>query len=1294
MNNRRIRSRFLDWVLPALLLAALGAAGAAWGATPQVAAGGSHTLTLRSDGTLWASGANGSGQLGDGSGLESADPVQVGNGNWTKIAAGLAHSLGIQADGSLWAWGDNTFGQIGDGTGTASPIPVRVGTANDWVAVAAGGSSSFALKGDGSLWGWGDNGFGQLGNADPSAAPANLLSPVQVVNPGTGKYVAVSGGGTHTLALQADGTLWSWGSNEFGQLGNGTSTPGAANSTPIQVGVDADWRAISAGGAHSVVLKADGTLWSWGANDYGQLGNGVAVPGAIVTDPAQVGTDTDWGAVSAGDLYTLALKRNGSVWGWGSGTSGELGNGVAANTSDPTPIGSPSGFDNIVAVAAGGGHSHALRANGALYAWGINFSGEFGNGTANPAGAPAVVGFDTVSWIATEPGNQFTVALRSNGTLWGWGENSSGQLGDATFASRNTPAEVAGGAATWTASASGLAHTVALRGDGTLWGWGENGSGQVGDGTNSSNSIPQQIFVTQPSSQIDNWRAVAAGDFHNVAIKSDGTLWAWGDDSFGQLGDGNLSSHKEPIQILTKNPGNFDSNWVAVAAGGSFSLGLQADGTLWAWGDNSFLQLGADPALLAPATFSSVPVQLINFAPPAAGFNSGWVAVAAGLGHAMALQADGTLWSWGDNSVGQLGDGTTTSTFTPVQVINAGSVPYAAMSAGDSHSLARRADGTLWAWGNDTAGQLGTGPHPADTDPLNPQPHPTPVQVAAAADWTVPAVGGSHSVALKADGTIWSWGSNASGQLGDGTFTDAALPASGLVFTVTASAGANGSITPSGTILVASGAGKAFTITANPSFHIADVVVDGASVGAVTTYTFTGVTENHTIAASFAVDAVTITASAGANGSITPSGAVQVTIGTDRSFTITPAAGFHIADVLVDGSSVGAVTTFTFSNVTANHTIAASFAIDVFTITATAGANGSITPSGAIQVNSGANRSFTITPAAGFHVADVLVDGTSVGAVTTFTFSNVTANHTIAASFAIDVFTITATAGANGSITSSGPVQVNSGANQGFTITPAAGFHVANVLVDGTSVGAVTTFTFSNVTANHTIVASFAIDTFTITAGAGANGSITPSGAVQVNSGASQGFTIAASPRYHIVDVVVDGVSVGAVTTFTFSNVTANHTIAASFAIDVFTITATAGANGSINPAGAVPVDSGTNQAFTITPAPGYHIAGVTIDGTAQTIASGYTFNAVSAGHAIAATFALTMGDANQDGVVDIADAVLALRAAVNLVTPTQAQIAAIDAAPLVNGLPTRDGTISVGDALLVLRKVIGVIDY
>ncbi|MBL0183362.1 MAG: SprB repeat-containing protein [Chitinophagaceae bacterium] len=442
-------------------------------------------------------------------------------------------------------------------------------------------------------------------------------------------------------------------------------------------------------------------------------------------------------------------------------------------------------------------------------------------------------------------------------------------------------------------------------------------------------------------------------------------------------------------------------------------------------------------------------------------------------------------------------------------------------------------------------------------------------------------------------------------------------------YTITATSGANGSVTPAGVTTVNCDGSQSYTITADACYHIADVLVDGVSVGAVTSYTFNNVTADHTISATFAVDTYTITATSGANGSVTPAGVTTVNCGSDNTYTITADACYHVADVLVDGVSVGAVTSYTFNNVTADHTISATFAVNTYTITATSGANGSVTPAGGTTVNCDGSQSYTITADACYHVADVVVDGVSVGAVTSYTFNNVTADHTISATFAINTYTITATSGANGSVTPAGVTTVNCDGSQSYTITADACYHVADVLVDGVSVGAVSSYTFNNVTADHTISATFAVDTYTITATSGANGSVTPAGVTTVNCGSDNTYTITADACYHVADVLVDGVSVGAVASYTFTNTTTDHTISATFAVNTYTITATSGANGSVTPAGGTTVNCDGSQSYTITADACYHIADVLVDGVSVGAVTSYTFNNVTADHTISASFAV-----------------------------------------------------------------------
>ncbi|WP_458008555.1 glycoside hydrolase family 9 protein [Flavobacterium sp. PL002] len=300
----------------------------------------------------------------------------------------------------------------------------------------------------------------------------------------------------------------------------------------------------------------------------------------------------------------------------------------------------------------------------------------------------------------------------------------------------------------------------------------------------------------------------------------------------------------------------------------------------------------------------------------------------------------------------------------------------------------------------------------------------------------------------------------------------------------------------------------------------------------------------------------TITASAGTNGSVAPTGVSTVSGGSSKIYTITPSTGYQVDIVTVNGVSVGAVTAYTFTNVSANQTIAATFKVTPsYTITASAGTNGTISPVGAATVSSGSSKVYTITSNTGYQIDAVTVNGVSVGAVGTYTFANVTANQTIAATFKLIVvnptYTITATTGANGTISPLGASSITSGSGKTYTITPNTGYQIDAVTVNGVSVGAVASYAFANVTANQTIAATFKLivvsTNYSITATSGANGAIAPSGITTVTSGSSKTYTITPSTGYQVDAVTVNGVSVGAVTSYAFANVTANQTISATF---------------------------------------------------------------------------------------------------------------------------------------------------
>jgi alpha-tubulin suppressor-like RCC1 family protein len=348
---------------------------------------------------------------------------------WVATDGGRSHTVARRADGSLWAWGGNIHGQVGNGYNSVQSSPVAV-AAGRWAAVRAGGGHALALAGDGSLWVWGYNALGSLGNGSVS----DQWTPLAL--PGGGVWSALAPGDLHTLALRADGSLWAWGYNLGGQLGVATAgtclnpasgTQEACSQTPMQVAPGSLWKAAAGGGAHSVGIQADGSLWAWGGNAMGQINGGGANQGA----PQRLGTSTAWAAVSAGGAHTLALQTDGSLWTWGGNPAGQLGYPTTATCG-----GSP----------------------------------------CNPVPKQVAPG---TTWRAAAAGGNFSAAILSDGTLWTWGRGVLGEVGDGGAANRPSPVRV-GTRADWIAVAAGFAHGLAVRADGSLWAWGWNRDNQLG----------------------------------------------------------------------------------------------------------------------------------------------------------------------------------------------------------------------------------------------------------------------------------------------------------------------------------------------------------------------------------------------------------------------------------------------------------------------------------------------------------------------------------------------------------------------------------------------------------------------------------------------------------------------------------------------------------------------------------------------------------------------------------------------------------------------------------------------
>lgn len=697
------------------------------------------------------------------------------------------HTLAIKQDGTLWSWGRNNAGQLGNGTNNDRTSMDQVLGIDNVISVSGTSSSSLALKSDGTLWSWGSNINGQLGDGTTE----NKSTPVQVM--GLNNIVSISGGGSFYLALKSDGTVWSWGANDSGQLGIGTS--GGYRSVPEQIPNLTDIVAISTGTRHAIALNADGKVWAWGHNLNGQLGIGNT---ENQSTPIELSLG-DIVSISAGSWHTMALNDKGGVFVWGSNSAYQMGptsNNIGGNFPNPRGLGLVL-FD-VVSIISGGNHSFVIKSDQTLHAWGDNNVGQLGRGTVSEPSKHILKIVPLEDVVFATAGEASSFSLKSDGSLWAWGYNQYGQLGDGTTENKSLPVEIEGSFMipndeqntlpedlnhrsiatgynqsfiirneevwTWGRNAygllgdgttvesrysasvidhfedvvtisAGLNHNMALKSDGTVWSWGSNLEGQLGDGTTTNQTMPTKI------ENLNNIVAVAAGYNHSMALQSDGTVWIWGQNQYGQLGNDTTTArfNPEPIAGL--------KNIIAIAAGKNFSMALESDGSVWAWGDNQYGQIGAGHISI---TYSLIPNKVVNL--------SEIVSIQAGEYHSVALDVNGSVWTWGQNNYGQLGTGTfSQSVYSPRKVEDLSNINT--ITTSNKHTFALSSDGSLWAWGDNSSGQIGDGTSTHRR---------TPVQINLFNIVEVSA-GHTHSMALQSDGTLWTWGQNHHGQLGDGT---------------------------------------------------------------------------------------------------------------------------------------------------------------------------------------------------------------------------------------------------------------------------------------------------------------------------------------------------------------------------------------------------------------------------------------------------------------------------------------------------------------------------------------------
>ena len=664
------------------------------------------------DGAVPGSADDGASELSDGASEAGAASLC---GGVVQLAAGLLHVCAVRSDQTLWCWGGNGHGQLGDGTSVGKTAPVQVAAVGTGVVqVAAGYNFTCARKRDGTLWCWGDNQSGELGNSGSTAASTPTPAPVAALG---SEVIDVSARGEQVCARKADKSLWCWGS---GYLGDGTAPKVVTSPTQV-ASLGPSVASVSVGTGDVCAVLVNGALWCWGDNLGGQLGDGSTRKSLAPLEVIAMGHEV--ATVACGPQDTCATKTDGTAWCWG----------WRSGTATPSPFASLG--SGVVQIAASEGHMCARKADSTLWCWGGNLQGQVGKGISLYEKTPIQVDAlgPTVDVVV---GSAYTCAVLSDATLRCWGANDYGQIGMGTTSTRTVPYAVTLGQGT-AQLAAGRSFFCARKADGSLWCWGDDPATLLADG--SPVYQPNPVAVTTLGVSVTQ---VAAGDGDAAcAILAGSEVWCWGTISNSA---GVFDVRPAPFQVT-----GLPASIVGLAVGWGHACARAGGGTLWCWGRNDEGQLGIgtdDFFLSAPAQVSALGTDVTS--------------VATSEAHTCARTGDGRLWCWGDNSWGQLGDGTTNSSTVPVAVTALGTGVVQASTGYASNTCAILDDGSAWCWGDNSDGQLGNGTTVASL---------VPARVSGLAPAVQISVSGSHTCAVTADGSLWCWGTSSAGQLGIGS---------------------------------------------------------------------------------------------------------------------------------------------------------------------------------------------------------------------------------------------------------------------------------------------------------------------------------------------------------------------------------------------------------------------------------------------------------------------------------------------------------------------------------------------
>jgi alpha-tubulin suppressor-like RCC1 family protein len=544
----------------------------------QITAGSQYTLGIDKTGQVWGWGWNGYGQLGINSTINRSTPVSIlGNKKtFCQINAGNNHTIGIDKNGQVWGWGYNRFGQIGNNTTVSKRTPVSIlGNKKTFCQIASGIYHSIGIDKNGQVWGWGYNGQGRLGDNSTTSR----LTPVSIL--GVKKtFCQITAGYSYTIGIDKTGLVWGWGYNNKGQLGDNSTTD---KYTPVSIlGVKKTFCQINAGAYHTLGIDKTGQVWGWGWNGSGQLSN---LNSQKCTPISILGNKKTFCQINAGNNHTIGIDKNGLIWGWGYNGMGQLGDN--STTQRNTPVSILGNIKTFCQISAGHYHTIGIDKTGQIWSWGFNPFGNLGDNSTTQRNTPVSILGNKKTFCQITAGSQYTLGIDKTGQVWGWGWNGYGQLGINSTINRSTPVSILGNKKTFCQINAGDSHTIGIDKTGQVWSWGDNSNGQLGINSTINRSTPVSILGVKKT-----FCQITAGQNHTIVIDKTGQVWGWGYNGSGQLGNNSTTSRLTPVSIL----GN-KKTFCQITAGSQYTLGIDKTGQVWGWGYNRFGQLGINSSI-------------------------------------------------------------------------------------------------------------------------------------------------------------------------------------------------------------------------------------------------------------------------------------------------------------------------------------------------------------------------------------------------------------------------------------------------------------------------------------------------------------------------------------------------------------------------------------------------------------------------------------------------------------------------------------------------------------------------